>query len=59
MNKDMTFDEINEIFSTMDEADYELTRAAAHEFYQYGTKALLDIAAKRTGLDPEIILRWW
>lgn len=56
---DRTFDEINEIFTNMDEADYELTRAAAHEFYKYGTKALLDIAVKRTGLTPEEILNWW
>lgn len=56
---DMTFDEINEIFSTMDEADYELTRAAANEYYQYGHTALLEIASKKVKLDPEIILAWW
>lgn len=59
MNKDMTFDEINEIFTNMPEEDYELTRQAANEFYQYGNKALLEIAEKRTGLSGDIILAWW
>ena len=54
-----TFDEINEIFSNMPEEDYELTRAAAYEFYKYGNTSLLDIASKRVKLSPEIILNWW
>jgi len=54
-----TFDEINEIFTNMPEEDYELTRQAAYDFYQYGNKALLEIAEKRTGLSGDTILAWW
>jgi hypothetical protein len=54
-----TFDEINEIFTNMSEEDYELTRQAANDYYQYGNTALLEIAEKRTGLSGDIILNWW
>ena len=57
--KEMTFDEINEIFTNMPEEDYELTRQAAYEFYQHGNTSLLAIAEKRTGLDGDTILNWW
>lgn len=57
--KEMTFDEINEIFTNMPEEDYELTRQAANDYYQYGNTALLEIAEKRTGLDGDTILNWW
>jgi len=57
--KEMTFDEINEIFCNMPEEDYELTRQAANDYYQYGNTALLEIAEKRTGLDGDTILNWW
>ena len=57
--KEMTFDEINEIFTNMPEDDYELTRQAANDYYKYGNTALLEIAEKRTGLDGDTILNWW
>ena len=57
--KEKTFEEINEIFTNMPSEDYELTRAAAYEFYQYGHTALLEIASKKVKLDPETILAWW
>lgn len=57
--KEMTFDEINEIFTNMPEEDYELTRQATNDYYQYGNTALLEIAEKHTGLSGDIILNWW
>lgn len=54
-----TFDEINKIFTNMPEEDYELTRQAANDYYQYGNTALLEIAEKRTGLSGDTILNWW
>ena len=59
MENEMSFDEINEIFCNMTDADYELTKRAANEYYQYGSTALLGIASKRVNLVPEIILAWW
>lgn len=54
-----TFDETNEIFTNMSEEDYELTRQAANDFYNFGNRALLEIASERTGLTPMEILNWW
>ncbi len=57
--REMTFDEINEIFMNMSDADYQLTKQGAEDFYQFNDPHLLMIASRKVGLDPEIILAWW
>lgn len=54
-----TFDETNEIFSNLSEEVYEYTREAAEDFYAYGNREKLAIAAKLSGLTIEEILAWW
>ena len=54
-----TFDEINEIFSNLPADVYEYTKVAAEEFYQFGIREKLTIAAKLSGLTEKEILAWW
>ena len=54
-----TFDEVNEIFSNMSDADYKLTERAAEEYYQYGRTELVKEASAKLGLSVEEILAWW
>lgn len=54
-----TFDETNEIFSNLPEEVYEYTRVAAEEFYSFGNREKLAVAANLSGLTEEEILAWW
>lgn len=53
------FDEVNEIFSNMSEADYKLTERAAEDYYQYGRTGLVEKASAKLGLSVDEILAWW
>jgi hypothetical protein len=56
---DKRFDELNEIFSNMSKEDYEATKIAADEYYQYGKIELATKLAKKHNITTDELLSWW